>query len=53
MQSRVTNVSDYIKEIPLDKKGTFEELRNIIKNSIPKGFEEQMSYGMVGYVVPL
>ena len=52
MQSRVTNVSDYIKEIPLDKKGTFEELRNIIKNSIPKGFEEQMSYGMVGYVVP-
>jgi uncharacterized protein YdhG (YjbR/CyaY superfamily) len=52
MQSRVTNVSDYIKEIPLDKKETFEELRNTIKNSIPKGFEEQMSYGMVGYVVP-
>jgi hypothetical protein len=27
-------------------------LRNILLKSIPKGFKEEMSYGMIGYVVP-
>ena len=28
------------------------KLRNVIKDNLPKGFQEQMSYGMLGYVVP-
>jgi hypothetical protein len=27
-------------------------LRKIISENLPKGFEEQMSYGMIGFVVP-
>jgi hypothetical protein len=27
-------------------------LRKTIKKNLPKGFKEQMSYGMIGYVVP-
>jgi hypothetical protein len=28
------------------------QLRNIIVKDLPKGFKEQMTYGMIGYVVP-
>lgn len=52
MQSKATTVKDYLKELPADKKTAFEELRDTLNNNIPKGFEEQMSYGMIGYVVP-
>ena len=29
-----------------------KKLRKVIKDNLPKGFEETMSYGMIGYVVP-
>lgn len=29
-----------------------QALRAIIKKNLPEGFEETMSYGMIGYVVP-
>lgn len=47
------NVEDYLKKLPEDKKEGFIKLHETIKKNIPKGFEEQMIYGMVGYVVPL
>ena len=28
------------------------KLREVIKNNLPEGFEEAMSYGMLGFVVP-
>ena len=29
-----------------------QKLRNILKQNLPKGFEEVMNYGMLGYAVP-
>ena len=52
MQSKATTVDQYINELPEDRKKAVTELRNVIKKNIPGGFEEGMSYGMVGYVVP-
>lgn len=52
MQSKATTPEAYMKELPEDRKAAFTKLRNIIKKNIPKGFEERMSYGMIGYVVP-
>ena len=28
------------------------QLRKIIKKNLPKGYKEEISYGMIGYVVP-
>jgi hypothetical protein len=42
----------YIEQIPEERKAVFQELINTIKNNLPRGFEEQMSYGMIGFVVP-
>ena len=52
MQSSATTVNDYLNELPEERKTAFLKLRECILNTIPKGFEEQMSYGTLGYVVP-
>jgi len=52
MQSTAKTVNDYLEELPEERKPAFLKLRNSILNHLPKGFEEQMSYGMLGYVVP-
>ena len=52
MQSTATTVSAYLEEIPEERKNTLKKLRETILENIPNGFVEQMSYGMIGYVVP-
>jgi uncharacterized protein YdhG (YjbR/CyaY superfamily) len=52
MQSKALTVSDYLNELPEDRKEPMERLRQAILKNLPKGFTEQMSYGMIGYVVP-
>lgn len=52
MPSTAKTVNDYLNELPEERKGDFSKLRERILNTIPKGFEEEMSYGMLGYVVP-
>jgi len=52
MQSKVTNIKDYLKEVPEDRAPYFKKLRDTIVQNMPKGFEECMQYGMIGYVVP-
>jgi len=52
MTSKATTPEQYLKELPADRKEPVTKLRNTILKNIPKGFEERMTYGMIGYVVP-
>lgn len=52
MQSSAKTINEYLDELPEERKEAFLKLRNSILNNLPKGFEEQLSYGMLGYVVP-
>ena len=52
MQSNAATVSDYIESLPPDRKKAIIALRKTILRHLPKGFEEVMNYGMIGYVVP-
>tara|TARA_R100000935_G_C2784010_1_gene142983 strand:+ start:67 stop:522 length:456 start_codon:yes stop_codon:yes gene_type:complete len=52
MQIEATSPEQYIEKIPKDRIETFSKLRLIIKGNLPNGFQETMSYGMIGYVVP-
>jgi uncharacterized protein YdhG (YjbR/CyaY superfamily) len=52
MQSTATTISAYLEEIPEERKDALKKLRETIQKNIPKGFVEQMTYGMIGYVVP-
>lgn len=52
MQYKATSPEDYISQVPEDRKGALKKLRKTIKDNLPKGFEEGIQYGMIGYYVP-
>lgn len=52
MQSKAATPKEYIDLLPADRKQAMTELRKVILKNLPKGFKEEMSYGMLGYVVP-
>ena len=52
MKSEASTVDEYLKSLPDDRKKAVTKLRKVIKENLPKGFEEVMGYGMIGYVVP-
>lgn len=52
MQSTASTPDQYFDSLPDDRKAAMQKLRKVILDNIPKGFTEEMSYGMVGYVVP-
>ena len=52
MKSTVATVEEYIASLPQERIEPITKLRKIIKKNLPKGFQEEMSYGMIGYVVP-
>ncbi|MEC7262389.1 MAG: DUF1801 domain-containing protein [Bacteroidota bacterium] len=43
---------EYISKVPEDRKEAISKLRETIKTNLPDGFEECITYGMIGYVVP-
>ena len=45
-------VLNYLNSIPEDRKIAFNSLRDVVLESLPPGFKEVISYGMLGYVVP-
>jgi hypothetical protein len=45
-------VDNYIEGLPEDRKDAMQQLRKAFLDNLPQGFEECMSYGMIGYVVP-
>ncbi len=48
----IQTVEMLLENAESSKKEAFTKLRNTIKKNIPKGFEECVNYGMIGYVVP-
>jgi uncharacterized protein YdhG (YjbR/CyaY superfamily) len=52
MQSKVETLEKYLKELPADRQEAMTKLRKVIVKNLPKGFKENMSYGMIGYCVP-
>src|SRR5205085_326884 len=52
MKSSAATVAEYIAGLPDDRQKPISKMRAVIRKNLPKGFEEQMQYGMIGYVVP-
>ena len=52
MPTSATTVNEYIDTLPEERKAAITKLRKTIKANLPTGFEEVMSYGMIGFVVP-
>lgn len=52
MKPEIKSIEDYLAQLPEERKIAINKLRDSINKNIPKGFEETISYGMIGYVVP-
>ncbi len=44
---------EYVEQLPKERQEAIQKLRTVIKNNLPKGFEEGILYKMIGYFVPL
>ncbi len=53
MQSKAKTIGAYLKELPTDRRQAISAVRDVILKNLPKGYEESMQYGMIGYGVPL
>lgn len=52
MQSTAKTVEKYLAELPPDRREAISKVREVILKNLPKGLEEGMGYGMIGYHVP-
>lgn len=48
----ISSVDQYLSSLPDERREALQALRAVILTNLPKGFEECISYGMIGYVVP-
>lgn len=53
VKSDAATVEAYLAELPAERREAIEAVRRTILANLPDGYEEQMSFGMIGYVVPL
>lgn len=52
MQYDVNTPDEYMEAIPEERRAAMQKLRNTINNNLPAGFQEGVSYGMMGWAVP-
>jgi hypothetical protein len=52
MKTQAKTVEEYLKSLLPDRRAAISAVREVILANLPKGYEERMSYGMIGYVVP-
>lgn len=51
MTIEANSPEEYISKLPEDRVEAITKLREVILANLPEGFQETMSYGMIGYVV--
>ncbi len=52
MPTKPATVQDYLASLPDDRREALEAVRKVILKNLPKGYEEGIQYGMIGYFVP-
>ena len=52
MRPRPQNVKEYLSALPPEHRAAVRKIRRVLKQNLPRGFEETFAAGMIGYVVP-
>jgi len=53
MQIPSISVEDYISQIPEERQEVFKKMFDTVNDNLPQGFKQGVSYGMIGWNVPL
>ena len=49
----VSTVAEYLAALSADRRTALSAVRGAINHNLPKGYEEGMQFGMIGWYVPL
>ena len=52
MKIEASSPDEYVSKLPEDRQEAVQKLREVLQQNLPSGFEETISYGMIGFVVP-
>lgn len=52
-KSSAATVDEYLAELPEDRRAAISEVRDVVLRNLPAGYEERMSWGLIGYEIPL
>ena len=53
VKSAATTVDQYLAELPPERRAALSKVREVIVRNLPKGYEEGVAWGMIGYTLPL
>ena len=53
VSSKARTVEAYLRELPDDRRGVIAAVRTLVNRSLPKGYAETMSWGMISWEIPL
>jgi len=51
--SAAATVEEYLAELPAPRRAELSRVREVIRRNLPRGYVEEMGYGMIGYTLPL
>ena len=53
VSSSAATVADYLAALDPERRTQIETVRKVVNAALPAGYVEVMSYGMIGWVIPL
>ncbi len=53
VSSKAPTVAAYLKELPAERRAVVSAVRKVIRANLPKGYIENMNWGMISYEIPL
>lgn len=53
VKSKATTVEEYLAGLPEDRRAVMAEVRKLILEHLPAGYQERMNWGMIAYEIPL
>lgn len=52
-KSAAATVEEYLAELTTERRAVIEQVRQVILDNLPPGYQESMNWGMISYEVPL
>ena len=52
-KSNAATVQEYLDELPEDRRAVVAAVRDVVLRHLPKGYGENMNWGMISYEIPL
>jgi hypothetical protein len=53
VQSKAATIEDYLEQLPEERRKVVSDVRKIVLENLPDGYQETLSWGMISYEIPL